>query len=62
MQYKIKITEKISTTIQVNARSVNEALSKAKRLYFDDKIEVDNLAGVEFVADLGENTAVKTEV
>ena len=62
MQYTIKVTEKTSATIQVSARSATEALNKAERLYYNDKIELAELAGVEFVADLGANKAVKTEV
>ena len=62
MQYTIKVTETFSTVVTVKASNVTRALSKAERLYYKDKIAVEELAGVEFVAELGANKAVKKEV
>ena len=61
MKYKIGITEKMKSIVEVNARSVTEALEKAERMYCDDKTETGKLQGVEFVVMLGENKSVCKE-
>lgn len=61
MKYKIEITEKMQAVVEVNARSATEALTKAERLYYDDKTEDGDLVGVEFTAVLGANKVVRKE-
>lgn len=58
MNYKIEITEKMKAVIEVNARSVTEALRKAEGKYYDDKIAT-SLSGVEFTVVLDDGKSVK---
>ena len=58
MKFKIEITEKMKAVVEVNARSVTEALAKAERKYYDDKTEGFDLAGVEFTAVIGGDKVV----
>ena len=62
MIYKVEIIEKLKSVVEVKARSLNEALSKAERCYLNDKQENWELDNVEFVAIVDKNKKVKKEV
>ena len=59
MIYKVEVTEKLKAVVEVNARSVNEALSKAERKYYNDNVEEGTLQSVEFSVDLGDGKYVR---
>ncbi len=40
-KYKIEITETLQRTIDVKAANDSEAITKARNLYFDEKIVLD---------------------
>lgn len=58
MKYKIEITERMKAVIEVNARSATEALAKAERKYYDDKV-YSILSSVEFAVVLGNDKTVR---
>lgn len=61
MKYKIEITEKMKSVIEVNARSVADAIAKAEKKYYNDNVELC-LSNVEFVAIINENNFAKKEI
>ena len=61
MKFKIEITEKMKTVVEINARSVTEALAKAERRYYADQTEGFDLSGVEFTAVLDGDKVVTKE-
>ena len=61
MKFKIEITERMKAVVEVNARSVTEALAKAERKYYKDQTEGFDLVGVEFTAVMGGDKVVTKE-
>ncbi len=53
MIYKVVIEEHIADTFEIEASSPEEALEKAKEMYYDDEINIDlaELLHIEFYID-----------
>ena len=47
MKYQVEITETLQKTIEVEAKSENEAISKVKEQYYSGEIELDSSDFIE---------------